>query len=146
MRGACKLALAGWLVASVALPGLARADAIGIWATVEGKSHVQIEPCGDRLCGTIIRLKEPNDEDGNPKRDKDNQDESLRDRPIIGLKLLNGFKPDGDSKTAWDDGTIYNPEDGKTYSSEMALEGDNIMMVKGCVWIFCKKQTWTRVQ
>ena len=113
---------------------------------MEGKSHVQIEPCGDRLCGTIIWLKEPNDEDGNPKRDKDNQDESLRDRPIIGLKLLNGFKPDGDSKTAWDDGTIYNPEDGKTYSSEMALEGDNIMMVKGCVWIFCKKQTWTRVQ
>ncbi len=138
--------MAGMLLAAALLPASARADAIGVWATVEAKSHVKIEACGDLLCGTIVWLKEPNDENGVAKRDRNNQDESLRDRPVVGLKLLGDFKRDGDAPNAWEDGSIYNPEDGKTYASEMALQGSDILMVKGCVWIFCKEQTWTRVE
>ena len=46
---------------------------------------------------------------------------------------------------AFDDGTIWNPSDGETYSSEMQLEG-NVLKVDGCVAFICKEQTWTRVQ
>ena len=141
-----KISLAGMLLGTILLPGLARADAIGVWATVEEKSHVKIEACGAFVCGTIVWLKEPNDETGVPKRDRNNEDESLRDRPIIGLELLAGFKRTGGSPNAWEDGTIYNPEDGKTYASELALQGSDVLLVKGCVWIFCKEQTWTRVE
>ncbi|TNE41388.1 MAG: DUF2147 domain-containing protein [Alphaproteobacteria bacterium] len=120
------------------------ADATGVWSTVENKSHVKIELCGDKLCGRIIWLKEPNDDEGKPKLDKNNTDAELRKRPIIGLKLLSGFVKDG--KGGWDDGEIYNPEDGKTYGSSMELDGTDKLDVKGCVLFFCKSQVWTRVE
>jgi uncharacterized protein (DUF2147 family) len=115
----------------------------GVWSTQEDKSRVQIVPCGDKLCGEIIWLKEPNDDKGNPKIDKNNQNENLKTRSILGLKLLNGFVANGENK--WGDGKIYNPEDGKTYSSNLKLVGDDVLEVEGCVFIFCKAQTWTRV-
>ncbi len=147
MNNAMKTTLVGMLLgAALLLPRLAQADAIGIWATVEEKSHVLIEACGNFLCGTIVWLKEPNDDTGVAKRDRNNKYESLRDRPIIGLTLLEGFKRNDEKPNAWEDGSIYNPEDGKTYASEMALQGFNVLLVEGCVWIFCKEQTWTRVE
>ena len=71
-----------------------------------------------------------------------NQDESLRSRPTLGIELLTGFSAaDG---TEWTGGEIYNPENGKTYRSE--LEEANILKVRGCVFVFCETQTWTRVR
>ena len=116
----------------------------GVWLTEGGKSHVEIRPCGDKLCGRIVWLAEPADEDGSPKLDKHNQDESLRSRPILGIELLTGF-PAGDG-SEWTGGEIYNPENGKTYRSELELEGANTLKVRGCVFIFCETQTWMRVQ
>ncbi len=95
-----KTIVVGMLLGAALLPGLARADAIGLWATVEAKSHVKIEVCGNFLCGTIVWLKEPNDDTGVAKRDRNNKDESLRDRPIIGLTLLEGFKRNGEKPNA----------------------------------------------
>src|SRR5690606_40277122 len=99
---------------------------------------------GARLRRDSIRLKEPNGEDGNQKTPPNEIDESLRSRPIVGLQMLAGFEPDGENE--WDDGTIYNPEDGKTYSSKMELVDANTLEVKGCVLMFCQTQSWTRVE
>ncbi|MFT6558725.1 DUF2147 domain-containing protein [Sneathiella sp.] len=121
----------------------ANSDVIGIWETVEGKSHVQISSCGEnKYCGELIWLKEPNTEKGEPKTDINNQDEKLRNRPIIGIQLLNGLEKTGPNE--WDDGTIYNPEDGNTYSSEMRLIDTDQLQVEGCVLFICKEQIWTR--
>ena len=122
----------------------ARADVSGVWSTVEGKSHVKIEPCGDKMCGKIVWLKEPLTADKIDKTDMKNEDPKLQGRKILGLPLLEGFVKE--DKNEWDDGTIYNPEDGKTYSSSMTLADPNTLEVKGCVLFFCKTQTWTRVQ
>ena len=131
------------LILTAASPAAA-AGAIGLWATEAEKSHVRIEPCGERLCGIIVWLKEPNDDQGQPKRDIFNQDESQRDRAIVGLRLLSGFETsDGRS---WSGGRIYNPEDGKTYKSKLSLQNDRTLKVEGCVLIFCKSQIWTRVE
>ena len=130
--------------AAMAAPAAAQQSAIGVWATVEGKSHVEIAPCGEALCGTVIWLKKPNDDAGQPLKDGQNKDESLRGRPIIGIDLITGMQPDGDKE--WSDGEIYNPEDGDTYSSSMSLADANVLKVEGCVFVFCKEQTWTRVQ
>src|SRR5262245_16445718 len=43
------------------------ADPSGTWLTQGGNSRVKIADCGGALCGTIIWLKEPNDEGGKPK-------------------------------------------------------------------------------
>ncbi|MAL79577.1 MAG: hypothetical protein CMN55_10780 [Sneathiella sp.] len=122
----------------------AAADATGIWATKDGNSHVKIAPCNDKLCGEIIWLKEPLTPEGKPKTDQHNSDETLRSRPIIGLQMLSGFVKDGESE--WDDGEIYNPEDGKTYSAKMELVKPDALEVKGCVLMFCQTQDWTRVE
>jgi uncharacterized protein (DUF2147 family) len=139
------LGLAAFLaVAALVTPAAAQQSAVGVWATVEGKSHVDIAACGEALCGTIIWLKKPNDDDGQPLKDGRNKEESLRSRPIIGISLISDMQPDGDKE--WSDGNIYNPEDGDTYSSSMALVDADTLKVEGCVFVFCKEQIWTRVK
>ena len=137
------------LIALPLLPILAVAPAqaaVGLWATDGGKSHVRIEACGDKLCGHIVWLQEPLDENGVEKTDKNNPDEGLRARKIVGLPLLTRFVP-GEDANEWIDGKIYNPEDGETYSCTMTLQADGTLKVRGYVGlpIFGKTQIWTPV-
>ncbi|OUR78053.1 hypothetical protein A9Q83_08665 [Alphaproteobacteria bacterium 46_93_T64] len=125
--------------------GSVSADVTGVWETVDGKSHVEIKSCdSDKFCGEIIWLKEPNNEKGAPKTDINNRNEDLRTRGILGINLLKGLEKTGDNE--WEDGYIYNPEDGETYSSEMSLADEKTLEVKGCVLFLCKTQTWKRVR
>lgn len=132
------------LTIPIGFAGAASADPKGMWLTEGGKSHVKIEPCGDKLCGEIVWLKEPNDEKGAAKVDINNENESLRSRPIMGLNLLANFVDKGAGK--WESGKIYNPEDGKTYNSKLEEADPKTLKVSGCVFIFCKTQVWTRVE
>ena len=118
-----KLGIAGLF--SLVLPGLAWADEgpSGIWKLNSGKVTVRIMPCGPSLCGAIVALAKPLDKKGRPKVDKENPNESLRSRPLMGLTILANMKPAGESK--WR-GTIYNADDGRTYSSYMNLSGRNM--------------------
>ena len=147
-RSNLRSAAAGVVLALGAGPAVA-ADVLGTWATAEDKSHVEVVPCAEaaeQLCGSIVWLKEPNDDTGQPKLDKNNPDPALQSRPIVGLPLLAGFvkaaEPD-----VWEDGEIYNPEDGDTYSCTMTLLEDGRLEVRGYVGLplFGKSQTWTRV-
>lgn len=120
--------------------------ASGVWLTESGSAHVEIGGCGEVLCGKIVWLREPLDTAGQPKTDKENPDPAKRERTILGLAMLDGFRPAGEGK--WGDGTIYNPEDGKTYSCTMSLENDGTLRVRGYVGlpILGKTQVWTRVK
>ncbi len=115
-----KLGIAGLF--SVVLSGLALADegASGVWRLDSGKVTVRIAPCGASLCGAIVGLAKPLNKKGRPKVDKKNPNESLRNRPLMGLTILANMKPAGENK--WQ-GTIYNADDGRTYSSYMKLSG-----------------------
>ena len=108
-----------------------------------GKVTVKVSSCGANLCAKIVGLKEPISKiDGKPKVDRENPDPSLRKRPLIGLQILIGMKPDGDGR--WK-GAIYNPDDGKTYSATVKHDGGQ-MNVKGCVAsVFCKTNKFVRV-
>ncbi len=117
----------------------------GVWLTPGGNSHVEIAPCGDKLCGRIVWLKQPNNKKGQPLRDARNEEESLRSRPILGLPLLTGF-PQKPTDGVWDDGRIYSPKTGKTFSSEMEMKGRDTLKVSGCKWIRCRSQIWKRVK
>ena len=131
-------------LASVGIAGAALAGPEGVWLTEGGKSHVEIRQCGEELCGAIVWLREPRNEDGSVKLDKNNKDEALRSRAILGLELLSGFPAGGDGP--WEGGRIYNPENGKTYRSKLRLKDDGALRVSGCVFIFCETQIWTRVE
>jgi len=112
-----------------------------MWLTEDGEAKIKVASCGSAMCGTIAWLKEPNDKATNkPKTDKNNADASLRNRPVIGSPVLLSMKADGNDK--WS-GQLYNAEDGKTYSGNIALAG-NTLKVQGCVAIICKTKNWTR--
>ncbi|WP_239021050.1 DUF2147 domain-containing protein [Pontibacter arcticus] len=118
---------------------------VGIWTNEDGKAKFEIYKCGDKLCGKLVTLKEPL-KNGKPKVDENNPNKKLATRPLQGLEFMKGFKYDGDNK--WDDGTIYDPESGKTYACYMKMNGNDKMEVKGYIGISLigRTQHWTRVQ
>jgi uncharacterized protein (DUF2147 family) len=139
-----RLHLAATLLIAFATTGSAlAADATGTWLTEGGKSRIKIADCGGALCGTIVWLKEPNDEAGKPKTDKNNPDAARKAKPLIGTQIVLGMKPSGANKWA---GQVYNAEDGKTYSGNITLNGDSALQLQGCALggLLCKSQTWTR--
>jgi uncharacterized protein (DUF2147 family) len=148
------------LVLSLTLPLAAPADEagaiLGRWTTAEAKSIVEIYERDGLYHGRIVALKEPlYPEDpahddyveglaGKPKVDRNNPDEALRGRPIVGLNLMSGFGYDGDN--VWSGGTIYDPESGKTYKCKLTLVAPDELNVRGYVGIslFGRTTTWTR--
>lgn len=117
------------------------ADATGTWRT-EDDATIRVSNCGGGLCATIASLKEPNDpQTGRPKTDIHNADPGKRNRPVVGLPIFSGLRPEGANK--WT-GQIYNPEDGKNYDASVVLENANTLRVQGCVLFICKTKTWTR--
>ncbi|MEZ0538184.1 DUF2147 domain-containing protein [Fibrella arboris] len=119
---------------------------LGTWLNGTKKGRIQIYKQGDKYFGKLVWLIEPNDPaTGKPKLDKNNPDASLKSRPLQNLNIMTGFSYD--SGNVWEDGKIYNPEDGKTYSCKMTLKNPNTLDVRGYVGISLigKSQTWTRV-
>ncbi len=106
---------------------------VGYWLTEEGQSQIEISRGDDgQFYGRIVWLEEPLDDDGLPKRDDENPDRSLRSRPLAGLEILEGFSYDQE-KGEWSGGTIYDPENGRTYSAYMRLDGTNTLRMRGYV-------------
>jgi uncharacterized protein (DUF2147 family) len=120
-------------------------ELLGIWLNHEKDAHVKIYKCGEEYCGKIVWLKNP-EEDGAPKKDKHNPDESLQSRPLKGLDILYGFNFDNNRK--WDNGKIYNPRDGKTYSCYLKILDDGRLKVRGFVGISLigKTNYWSRIE
>jgi uncharacterized protein (DUF2147 family) len=121
-------------------------DAIlGNWITGNKLAKVQIYKTGEKYYGKIIWLKEPNDKEGKPKTDKENTDEKLRSRPIMGLIMLKNFSYDEDY--VWKGGEIYDPKNGKTYSCKMTMENHGrTLKVRGYIGISLIGRTdeWTK--
>ena len=134
------------VVAAAATASAAQASPVGEWVTQGDKARVRIEPCAanaQELCGVITWSFRPSDAPAEgPLLDVHNTDPKLRGRPIVGLPLLQGFKPADAGH--WDGGTIYDPEGGKTYKSKMTEQGADSLAVEGCILFFCQAQTWRR--
>jgi uncharacterized protein (DUF2147 family) len=129
------------LLAALSVPSPAL-DPTGTWNTVNNDAVVRIGDCGGALCATILSLREPNDpQTGKPKIDAYNLDPSKRNRPIVGIQVLMGLRPQGANK--WS-GQAYNPEDGKTYDVDVMLESANVLKIQGCVLFICQTKAWTR--
>ena len=120
-------------------------EPIGVWLTQAGDARVRVSKCGSGICGVIVWLREPIEPaTGRPAVDNKNPNPSLATRPMIGLPLFSGMRPSGPNK--WS-GQIYNADDGKSYDVNAKLVSSKKMALEGCVLgVFCKSQTWTRVE
>lgn len=137
---------AAMLVAAVAaLAGPARAVEVGgVWEVEDGDIHVHIWLCGESLCGDIVWLKAPLDRGGRPQIDAVNEDPRRRDRPLMGVELLEGFRRTAVNR--WEGGRIYNPRDGQTYRVDVELLSADRLKVRGCQLVFCGEELWRRVR
>ncbi len=113
-------------------------------------SHIKIYKASNgKYYGEIIWLKNAKEPDGKEKLDKNNPDEKLRSRKILGLKMLNGFVYDA-SENEWNSGTIYNPATGKTYNSYIKFDGPDKLHIRGYIgaaWMGLGKTVyWTRLK
>lgn len=117
---------------------------LGIWLTGSGKAHIQIYKDKNRYYGKIVWLREPLNEQGKPKVDKNNPDKAKKTQPLLGLQNLRDFVYDGDN--TWVDGRIYDPEKGKDYSCKMELVDANTLEVRGFIGISLlgRTDTWKR--
>lgn len=129
---------------AVATPALAQdsGSPLGTWNTANGDAQVRIAPCGGGLCGRIVGLKNPRDEDGQALRDDKNPDPARRNNPIIGTTILISMAPAGPG--TWK-GRIYNAEDGGMYDGTLQLAGPSALRVQGCLAAFCGGETWSRI-
>ena len=119
---------------------------IGLWQTGSGKGRVQITKYGNKFSGKIVWLRDPNDAKGNPKLDSKNPDVNRQKNTIIGITNLLGFTYEGNSE--YDNGTVYDPENGKTYKCIMTLENINSLNVRGYIGFsfIGRTDVWTRVK
>jgi uncharacterized protein (DUF2147 family) len=120
-------------------PALAQTaeDAFGVWLNPENQSNVEFYRCGEGLCAKITKVS-----DGQKTDDK-NPDAAKRNRPVVGLVIMEGAKKSG--ANTWT-GTLYNRADGKSYSGTVTVKAKNSLDLSGCVaLVVCRTTTWTRV-
>ncbi|MEZ5015937.1 MAG: DUF2147 domain-containing protein [Flavipsychrobacter sp.] len=126
-------------------PAFAGDDPIeGVWYSEDSSAKIKIYLAkNQKFYGKIIWLKNPNEEDGTPKVDDKNPDKSKRSEPILNMLILKSFEKDGDKE--YEDGTIYDPKSGKTYSCTITHKG-NSLKVRGYIGISLIGRTaiWTK--
>jgi uncharacterized protein (DUF2147 family) len=119
---------------------------LGVWEPSNGKARVKIEKVGEKYYGKIVWLKEPNDPaSGQAKVDKNNPDASLRSTPLRGLRLLKDFTYKGSNQ--YENGTIYDPENGNTYNCVIKMTDENTLDIRGYIGIeaFGRTDVWKRL-
>lgn len=77
--------------------------------------------------------------------DTNNPEESLRTRPLIGIKLLDSFNP-FPKKGIYRDGLIYDPRSGKSYKGKLSLIDEFTLKVEGCIAFLCQGVQWDALE
>ena len=121
-------------------------EVAGKWKLSDGSAIVEVYQDGDIYNGKIVWLKNPTAPNGSPAVDKNNPDEKLRSRQLIGLNMLSNLKKK--SATEYTGGVIYDPGNGKTYYCSMEVDGD-ILHVRGSLdkrGLLGRTMDWFRVK
>lgn len=104
------------------------ADVTGLWIDHTGQGAVEITPCGDRICGRVVWLKNPSHK-------------SKSGKLICGTQILGDLQRQPGN--AWESGWIYNPEDEERFSAALKLTNVNTLQVTGYLGIKLLGETFT---
>lgn len=144
--------LLGLVITAVAfIHGYTPDDVKGTYWTADKTAHIRMYKAKNgKYYGKIEMMTEPNNENGQPKKDPKNPDESLRERTVMGMVIAQAFEWD-EEEQEWGDGTIYNPEDGKTYDAYLYFKSGNTdkLYLRGYVMgmpFLGKTSEWTRLK
>jgi uncharacterized protein (DUF2147 family) len=115
----------------------------GKWKTIDDetgkvKSIIELYEHEGKINGRIQKLfLEPKD-DPNPVCSKCSSNDKRYNKPIIGMVVLENLVKKGNEYT---DGTILDPQNGKTYSCKVWLENGELK-VRGYWGFLYRTQTW----
>lgn len=111
---------------------------LGQWLSQKKDSRILIYKQGAAYFGKIIWGT-----GGSPKDEK-NPNPALRNRDVVGAVILNDFTFDGNG--TWQNGTIYDPREGKTYSCKITLKDPEHLNIRGYVGVslFGRTEVWTK--
>lgn len=128
------LALPGIALASEAVPlaekeVLNGKEVLGVWWTPKQESKMEFFEKNGKVYGRIVWMPPAAEH----LQDPHNPDPAKRSGRRLGMVIFSDFRFDGDDE--WVGGTIYNPEDGRTYSGKMTLEAKDRLRVRGFIGI-----------
>jgi uncharacterized protein (DUF2147 family) len=118
----------------LAAPAAGSAQSLeGQWTNPKRSVIVNVERCGDALCGTVSWASQHNRE-----KVADNG------RQLVGTRILTGLKPTGGGLYR---GQAFEPKRNIRGSATVRQLGANMMVVRGCavLGMICKEQRWTRL-
>ena len=139
MKTRLSIAALSLLLTAPAFAQQQASDVAGVWETASG-GYVQLYEDNGEWKGTIVGSKS-----GEARYDKNNPDESKRDRRLLGITILEGLEYVGDGE--FENGEIYDPNNGKTYKAKATQTGPDTLDARGYIGISLigKTQTWHRI-
>lgn len=126
-------------------------DILGLWYNQEKDAKIEVFKCGEKYCGRIAWMKYPDypadskdGTPGTPKLDHNNPDSELKKKPRLGLEVVKHMVWTGENK--WEEGTVYDPNNGKTYSAKFTLVDPENLDLRGFIGfsLFGRTSHWTR--
>ena len=123
--------------------------AIGIWKTIDDKTNqpaslIKTEEINGTLEGTIIKtFPRPNE---TPLTNCNLCKDELKDKPIIGLKIMSGLKQQ--KPGFWSGGKILDPKEGEYYKVKVSTEDGKKMDVRGYIGVpmLGRTQVWYKAE
>ena len=143
-RRALIMLMASSLFATLSMANTTAQTIEGVWLSGDGSGWIRIEISGGSPVGIIAGSPDDPDQKLPPRHDDLNPDPTLRNRPLFGLTIMQGFKPDGNGK--WKNGRIYDPNSGKTYKCKLNLVDANTLEVRGYIGfaLMGRTEVWIR--
>ncbi|MDQ8697975.1 DUF2147 domain-containing protein [Hyphomicrobium sp. LHD-15] len=119
-------ALAALLLA--ASPAMAADEPLGVWVNDTGRGAIEIKPCGDKLCGHVVWVKDTADVEG------------------CGRQIIGDLTSSGGGAWGGDNAWIYSPEKKKKYDVEVTPQKDGTLKVMGYAGVkfLSKTMVWTK--
>ncbi|WP_369059460.1 DUF2147 domain-containing protein [Caulobacter sp. 73W] len=110
-------------------------DAFGVWRNPKDNVRVEIRPCGDAACGTVIWAS--------PKAQAKARHAGTE--RLVGTQVLKNLELD-ERRGVWR-GKVFVPELNRNFTGLAEPVDAGRLLAKGCVigGLLCKSQVWTKV-
>ena len=116
----------------------------GHWQT--SSSIVLVKQCNRELCAFIEKITTEDKDNFKQILDVNNRNKSLRQRPLVGINLLQDFSyPDKNIKMLRN-GKIYDPGRGRIFKSNLYILDNGNLKVEGCFLRICGHEEWSRLK
>ena len=145
-----KQAVIALVLATASVLAMAQNSPVGLWRTIDDdgkteKSTVRITVANGVYTGKVEHITDPAKANEVCAKCEDDR----KDKPIVGMVIINDVKQDAEEPSLWTGGLILDPAAGKTYKVRLkTTDGGKKLDVRGYIGspMFGRTQTWIRAE